>query len=184
MGVGLGIERIGYLCLRLPYVAATLIIAVSVIAGMGISRIDVDDSLSELFRADTKEFKTYELMSSRFPSSEYDVLAVIEGDIFGSPKPFNAIRELALELNFVALSETPKAKENSEEPPGFGEETEVAKGVISFFSARRPPNKDGYPPPLVPADLPTGDKCQPLKKEILENEIVKGITQHPSRLAQ
>ncbi|MGH1352295.1 MAG: efflux RND transporter permease subunit [Methyloligellaceae bacterium] len=174
MGVGLGIERIGYLCLRLPYVAAALIIAVSVFAGMGISRIDVDDSLSELFRADTKEFNTYELMSSRFPSSEFDVLAVIEGDLLGSPKTLNALRELALELNFVALSEAPEAGTKTEEPPGFGDETEVAKGVISFFSARRPPNQDGYPPPLVPADLPTGEKFLELKQEILQNEIVKG----------
>ena len=51
----------------------------SIFAAFGISRITVDDSLTELFRADTPDFKQYERLSSRFPSSEYDVLVVVEG---------------------------------------------------------------------------------------------------------
>ena len=42
-------------------------------------RIQTDDSLSQLFRSETPEFKQYEEVTKRFPSSEYDVLVVIEG---------------------------------------------------------------------------------------------------------
>ena len=45
----------------------------------GIERIKVDDSLSQLFRSDTKEFRQYEEVTKRFPSTEFDVLVVVEG---------------------------------------------------------------------------------------------------------
>jgi hypothetical protein len=32
-----------------------------------------------LFRSDTPEFKQYEAVTRRFPSSEFDVLVVVEG---------------------------------------------------------------------------------------------------------
>ena len=44
-------------------------------------RLKVDDSLSQLFRSDTDEFQQYEEVSRRFPSSEFDVLVVVEGDV-------------------------------------------------------------------------------------------------------
>ena len=48
-----GIERLGLTALRYPLIAAALIIAVTIAAGFGYSRLRVDDSLSELFRTDT-----------------------------------------------------------------------------------------------------------------------------------
>jgi predicted RND superfamily exporter protein len=48
-------------------------------AVFGLERIKVDDSLSQLFRSDTLEFKTFEEVTRRFPSNEFDVLIVIEG---------------------------------------------------------------------------------------------------------
>ena len=52
-------------------------------AGFGINRITVDDSLSQLFRSNTPEFKQYEEVTKRFPSTEYDVLVVVEGKADG-----------------------------------------------------------------------------------------------------
>ena len=48
-------------------------------AAFGVTRIKVDDSLSQLFRSNTPEFKQYEEVTRRFPSSEFDVLVVVEG---------------------------------------------------------------------------------------------------------
>ena len=49
--------------------------------------LKVDDSLSELFRTDTEEFRRYEEIDRRFPSSEYDVLVVVEGkDLLKKPQ--------------------------------------------------------------------------------------------------
>ena len=58
---------------------AFVVIALAIAAGFGVARIKVDDSLSQLFRSDPPEFKQYEEVTRRFPSSEFDVLVVIEG---------------------------------------------------------------------------------------------------------
>ena len=55
------------------------VLALAAGAWLGINRIKVDDSLTELFRTDSAEFKRYEEIDRKFPSSEYDVLVVVEG---------------------------------------------------------------------------------------------------------
>ncbi|HEX5999759.1 MAG TPA: RND transporter, partial [Hyphomicrobiaceae bacterium] len=74
-----GLERAGFLGLGWPRLTLLLVILASALGAWGIARLKVDDSLSELFRTDTEEFRRYEEIDRRFPSSEYDVLAVIEG---------------------------------------------------------------------------------------------------------
>jgi len=77
--IAFGLERIGLIALRAPKLAATVLLALCVVAVFGIQRIKIDDSLSQLFRSDTPEYKQYEEVTKRFPSSEYDVLVVVEG---------------------------------------------------------------------------------------------------------
>jgi len=95
-----GLERLGLTALRYPLLAAMLIVAITIAAGFGYSRLKVDDSLSELFRTDTAEFKDYETISERFPSSEYDVLIVVSGDQLLTRKSVQALRNLIIELQF------------------------------------------------------------------------------------
>ena len=77
--LALGIERIGLVSLRFPVVVGVLAIVLGIAAGFGVARIKIDDSLSQLFRSDTPEFKLYERESHLFPSSEFDVLVVVDG---------------------------------------------------------------------------------------------------------
>ena len=70
----------GLVSLRYPYVVAAMIVVLAIAAAFGVYRIKVDDSLSQLFRSDTPAFKQYEEVTRRFPSSEFDVLVVVEGD--------------------------------------------------------------------------------------------------------
>ena len=79
VGIALGVEKIGLLSLRGPLVTAIAAVLISAAAVLGLTRIKVDDSLSQLFRSDTPEFKQYEEVTKRFPSSEFDVLVVVEG---------------------------------------------------------------------------------------------------------
>ena len=152
MGVGLGFERIGYLCLRAPVIALAFIVVISLIAAIGILRVDVDDSIEGMFASDTKEFKKYQVMASRFPSSAYDVIVVVEGDILENAESLEALRTLVLELNFV----------------------DASNGLISLFSARQPLNEDGFPAPLVPGNLPEDEESfAKLRQKILNNEIIK-----------
>ena len=147
-----GIERLGLIALRYPLIAAALIIAVTIAAGFGYSRLRVDDSLSELFRTDTPEFHDYETISERFPSSEYDVLIVVSGDNLLERKSVDALRNLIINLQFV----------------------DGMDGEVSLFSAREAPEPGKIPGPVFPAELPKGDAYKQLIDKVRNNEIIKG----------
>src|SRR5215831_16907421 len=130
----LGVERGGLLALRLPWVTALLAVLLSLLAARGIADLKVDDSLSELFRTDTEEFRRYEEIDRRFPSSEYDVLVVVEGkDLLRKPQ-LEAFRRAIVDLQLA----------------------DGVDGLISMLSARGKPDASGYAPPIVPDDLPDG----------------------------
>jgi predicted RND superfamily exporter protein len=147
-----GLERLGLTALRYPAIVAALIIAATIGAFFGISRLQVDDSLSELFRSDTQEFRDYELISERFPSSEYDVLIVVTGDGLLKRESISALRDLITELQFV----------------------DGMTGLVSLFSARQPPEPGKIPGPVFPAELPTGAEYDKLIAEVRKNEIIQG----------
>src|SRR4051812_42396729 len=77
--LALGIERVGLVSLARPAMVGTVTVILIALAAIGIFRLHVDDSVSQLFRSDTPEFKQYEAESRRFPSSEFDVLVAIHG---------------------------------------------------------------------------------------------------------
>ena len=52
--LALGIERIGLISLIAPRVSALILVVLMVLAAFGSLRLKVDDSLSELFRSDTR----------------------------------------------------------------------------------------------------------------------------------
>jgi predicted RND superfamily exporter protein len=147
-----GLERLGLTALRFPYITAILVIAITIAAGFGYTRLKVDDSLSELFRTDTQEFRDYEIISERFPSSEYDVLIVISGDKLLERKSIEALRNLIIELQFV----------------------EGMAGEVSLFSAREAPEPGKIPGPVFPAELPKGEAYKQLIDKVRNNEIIKG----------
>ena len=152
LGLGLGLERIGSLAIKRPRFWLLMILLISLITGYGLTRINVDDSLTELFRSDSIEFTKYELLTKRFPASEYDVLIVVEHPDLLTPDRIERLREITLELDFI----------------------EANRGIISIFSAREPPSDKPIPAPLIPAEIPKGEKFSTLKQRILNDEIVGG----------
>ena len=148
--LALGIERIGFYPLSYRTLCALAFIVLSVIAAVGFARVKVDDSLSQLFRSDTDEFRTYEEVTHRFPSNEYDVLIVIEGDRLLERDSLQKLRDLAIGVQLI----------------------DGTRGLISIFSAREPPNNGQIPPPLFPDPLPQGDEYQALVQRVMANEII------------
>jgi predicted RND superfamily exporter protein len=150
--LALGIERIGLLSLRFPAIIGVLAIALAIAAGFGVARIKIDDSLSQLFRADTPQFKLYQRETRLFPSSEFDVLIVVNGETLLQRSSIAKLRNLVTDLQLV----------------------DGTRGIISLFSARQPPESGQLPAPLVPDDLPSGGAYQQLVQRITSNEIVRG----------
>lgn len=147
-----GLERLGLAPLAYPVAAALLALALSIVAAFGIARISVDDSLSQLFRSDTAEFRQYEELTKRFPSSEFDVLVVVEADDLLARDNLEKLRDLVTDLHFV----------------------DGMRGLISLFSARNAAREGGTPPPLFPEVLPEGEAYQRLVEAVRDNEIVHG----------
>jgi predicted RND superfamily exporter protein len=150
--IAFGAERIGLLTLNAPILSAIVVILLTVVAAFGIARIKVDDSLSQLFRSDSAEFRQYESLSNRFPSSEYDVLVVVEGPGLLKRESLEQLRNLVTDLHFV----------------------DGMNGLISLFSAREAPEKGLLPPPLFPAELPMGADYDALIARVTTNEIIRG----------
>ncbi len=147
-----GIERIGLIALRAPIVGAVIFALLVVGAVLGLDRLKVDDSLSQLFRSDTPEFKQYEEVTARFPSSEFDVLVVVEGKDLLHRDELAKLRDAVTDLQLI----------------------DGTRGLISLFSARQPPEKGQLPEALFPEPLPTGAAYDQLIAKVMSNEIIRG----------
>src|ERR1700725_19277 len=77
--IAFGLERLGLIAVSAPILSCIVLVALIIGALFGIDRIKIDDSLSQLFRSNSKEYRQYEAVTKRFPSTEYDVLVVVEG---------------------------------------------------------------------------------------------------------
>jgi predicted RND superfamily exporter protein len=150
--LALGIERIGFIPLSHRFISVIIFVALCALAAVGFTRLKVDDSLSQLFRSDTAEFKTYEDVTHRFPSTEFDVLVVIEGQTLLERSSLEKLRDLAIDLQLI----------------------DGTRGVISLFSARQPPENGQIPAPLFPDPLPTGEAYKDLIAKVKANEIIRG----------
>jgi len=113
--IAYGLERIGLISLRFPLLVGLSVLLVA--SAFGIARIKVDDSLSQLFRSETPEFKTFDEVTRRFPSNEFDVLIVAEGNNLLARESIEKLRDLVTNLQLI----------------------EGTRGIISLFSAREPP---------------------------------------------
>ena len=148
-----GLDRLGLLTLHFPLLSAIVLAGATALGVLGIQKLKVDDSLSELFRTNTKEFHQYEEIDRRFPSSEYDVLVVVEGPDLLKKQQLEAFRNAAIELQL----------------------TDGVGGIVSMMSARGKPDATGYAPPVVPDDLPeTGPEYDAVISALKSNDIVKG----------
>ncbi len=150
--VALGVERIGLFPLRARRLSLAILAILIVAALFGLHRIRIDDSLSQLFRSDTPEFKQFVKVSKTFPSSEYDALVVVEGKSLLDRGNVEKLRALVTDLQLI----------------------DGARGVISMFSARQPAQGGGLPAPLFPDPLPQGDAYKALVGQAMSNDLIRG----------
>jgi uncharacterized protein len=148
-----GIERLGLLALARPWLTAVVLAAITVVAAFGLMRLKADDSLSELFRTNSTEFKRFEEIDRRFPSNEYDVLIVVEGKDLLGRKGLTAFRDTMVDLQLA----------------------DGVDGLVSMLSARGKPDEKGYAAPIIPDQLPDADSVYAETiKNLRSNDIVRG----------
>jgi predicted RND superfamily exporter protein len=115
--IAFGLERIGLIAVRAPIVSCIVLLVLIVGAVFGIHRIKIDDSLSQLFRSNTPEFRQYEAVTKKFPAEEFDVLVVVEGKTLLARNNLEKLRDFVTDMQLV----------------------EGTRGLVSLFSARQAP---------------------------------------------
>src|SRR5436309_10734607 len=147
-----GLERMGLIAVKAPIVSM-LILAVLIVAALfGIQRIKIDDSLSQLFRSDSKDYKQYEAVTKRFPATEFDVLVVVEGKALMARPNLEKIRDMVTDLQLA----------------------DGTRGLVSLFSARQAQAPGKLPAALFPTELPEGAAYDKFIETVKANEIIRG----------
>src|SRR5476651_2670637 len=150
--IAFGLERLGLIAVQAPILSCITLVALIVGAIFGIQRIKIDDSLSQLFRSNSKEYRQYEAETKRFPATEFDVLVVVEGKTLLSRDNLERVRDLVTDLQLV----------------------EGTRGLISLFSARQAPAPGKLPAALFPSELPQGADYDKFIETVKTNEIIRG----------
>jgi predicted RND superfamily exporter protein len=150
--IAFGLERIGLFAVRAPILSCVILLALCVAAVFGIQRIKIDDSLSQLFRSDTPEYHQYEEVTKRFPSTEFDVLVVVEGKTLLERSNLQKLRDMVTDLQLI----------------------DGTRGLISLFSARQAPEPGKLPAALFPQELPKGEAYKNFIETVKSNEIIRG----------
>ncbi|SDS61427.1 efflux RND transporter permease subunit [Bradyrhizobium canariense] len=150
--IAFGLERIGLIAVRAPILSCIILVALIVAAIFGIHRIKIDDSLSQLFRSNSKDYQQYEAETKRFPATEFDVLVVVEGKTLLERSNLEKLRDLVTDLQLV----------------------DGTRGLISLFSARQAPAPGKLPAALFPTELPQGADYDKFIETVKSNEIIRG----------
>ncbi|QQO32283.1 MMPL family transporter [Bradyrhizobium diazoefficiens] len=150
--IAFGLERLGLIAVRAPIVSCIILLVLIVGAVFGIYRIKIDDSLSQLFRSNTREFKQYEEVTKKFPAEEFDVLVVVEGKTLLARNNLEKLRDFITDMQLV----------------------EGTRGLVSLFSARQAPAPGKLPAALFPAELPEGAAYDQFIETVKNNEIIRG----------
>src|SRR6201996_685269 len=152
LSIAFGLERIGLIAIKAPVVSCIILVALLIGAIFGIQRIKIDDSLSQLFRSNSKDYKQYEAEVKRFPATEFDVLVVVEGKTLLARDNLEKLRDLVTDLQLV----------------------DGTRGLISLFSARQAPAPGKLPAALFPNELPQGADYDKFVETVKSNEIIRG----------
>ncbi|MBR0691405.1 MMPL family transporter [Bradyrhizobium manausense] len=150
--IAFGLERLGLIAVRAPIVSCIILLALIVGAVFGIERIKIDDSLSQLFRSNTPEFRQYEAVTKKFPAEEFDVLVVVEGQKLLARNNLEKLRDFVTDMQLV----------------------EGTRGLVSLFSARQAPAPGKLPAALFPSELPEGAAYDKFIETVKNNEIIRG----------
>src|SRR6202011_361847 len=150
--IAFGLERLGLIAVQAPILSCIVLVALIIGALFGIDRIKIDDSLSQLFRSNSKEYRQYEAVTKRFPATEFDVLVVVEGKTLLARDNLEKVRDLVTDLQLV----------------------EGTRGLISLFSARQAPAPGKFPAALFPAELPQGADYDKFIETVKSNELIRG----------
>ena len=150
MTAGFGLEKLGLLSLRYPWLCLVIATLITPIMAFGASRLEFSSDIREIFRSGDPAFEQLDIVELRFPDVQRDIHAVVSSD-----KPFDlddlkTLKTLDRELDAL----------------------EGVRSVLSMFSAIQAPEDGAELQPLFPDDLDTIEDLDALRREATGNPLV------------
>ena len=149
---GFGIERLGLVAVRAPVLTLALLAVATLAAAFGATNLKTAGLLVEFLRSSTSEFRAYERFRKEFPSSDRDVLIVVQSKDLFVREHLQRIRDLHIELQLA----------------------DPVAHVLSMFTVPDAPDSDGYLRPLFPDQLPDEAGIQSLKERAWAHPLING----------
>lgn len=151
MSAGFGLEKIGLVALRFPRATLLIIFALTIPLGYLATKIEFSSDIREIFRSGSPEYTAFQEIEAQYPDSGQDVLLLVDADDLFTVNNLETLRDLHLELSFVA----------------------GVRDVLSIFSASDPPNAEGVTKPIFPVKI-TEDEVPVLRANITQHPLVSG----------
>lgn len=151
MTAGFGLEKLGLISLRHPWICLLVVALITPIMAYGASQLRYSSDVREIFRSDDPAFQQLDLLDERFPYSQPDLQIIVDSDTPFDLDDLTALRTLVEKV----------------------EKTNGVTGVLSFFSAVRAPEGDEEPTPIIPEDLSQFADSQALRDEVMHHPIVE-----------
>lgn len=150
MTAGFGLEKLGLLSLRYPWLCLVIAALITPILAFGASRIEFSSDIREIFRSGDPAFDQLDVVEERFPDVQRDIHVVIQAD---RPFDLDDLKTLkTLDKELTAL--------------------EGVRSVLSMFSAVQEP-KDGQELRLLfPEDLDGIGDWEAFRGQVTDNPLV------------
>ena len=131
--LGFGLERVAWPALIRPRLVAAIVIAVTIVAIYGATRVTFDDNLRGVFAGSSEAYRNYIYVTEEFDDPENELILLVEGKDLGSPAVLARLMDLQLQLQLL----------------------DGVESVFSMFALREAPDADGDAP-LVVEDTTAG----------------------------
>lgn len=132
MRLRVDLENIGLLAVRWPRLTAGLLALIGLLSLYGLSQVTFNSDLREIYRTDSVAYENFSRLANQYPTSDNDILLLVEGPTLLGRQTLAKLRALYLELRFV----------------------DGVKEVEAVFSARTPPLPDKPSRLLIPSRIP------------------------------
>ena len=142
--IGFHLERIGTVAVRHTLFGLICVVVLSLAAAFGLTRLQFDDELRNVFRSNSADHRAFERFEEIFGTTETDLFLLVEGDTLASSEALSALREFTVDLRLE----------------------EGVASAVSLFSLRRTPDRNGDAPPVIPAEIPNGKDLEILLEAV------------------
>ena len=152
MTAGFGLEKLGLVSLRYPWLCLALAVLITPVMAYGARHLEFSSDIREIFGSGDPVFDQLDVVEKRFPDVQKDIHVVVSSDEAFDLKQLKTLK--TLEQAFEMLGSV--------------------RRVLSMFSAIQVPEKGAELQPFFPEDLDTLENWDELRRRAKGNPLLAG----------